>query len=45
MATLEMVSYLLVLDRSAYVKEINRCWNEHPVANAQPYFVRTKSTV
>ena len=43
MATLKMVPDLL--DRSAYVKKINRCWNILPVANVQPNFVKTKSTV
>ena len=43
MATLKMVPDLL--DRRAYVKKINNCWNVPPVANVQPNFVRTKSTV
>ena len=36
MATLKMVPDLL--DRSGYVKKINRCWNDLPVANVQPNF-------
>ena len=43
MATLKMVPDLL--DRSAYAKKINRCWDVLPVANVQPNFARTESTV